>query len=85
MTVRQEISAVAIRPEIAALLRVKSGSPGLQMLRRYTSTQNETFDVTISIHPADRYQYTMQLGLAYSTGPVGLAPETGSTPRGLER
>lgn len=65
-SVRQEISAVAITPDVAALLRVQAGSPGLSLVRQYLSTQDEIFEVTISVHPADRYQYTMQLDLAFS-------------------
>ena len=74
-TVRQEISAVAIAPEIATHLRVPGGSPGLSVLRSYLSTAEEIFEVALSIHPADRYKYTMQLALAFSTGPLGLATE----------
>jgi DNA-binding GntR family transcriptional regulator len=80
MTVRQEISAVAIRADVASHLHVKSGSPGLQIVRRYISTKDEEFEVAISIHPADRFQYTMQLDLAYSTGGgIALAPEEEGT------
>ena len=76
LSVRQEISAVAISEPVANLLRVPVGSPGLSVLRQYISTQKEVFEVALSIHPADRYHYTTQLELAYSTGPIGLAPET---------
>jgi DNA-binding GntR family transcriptional regulator len=65
-SVRQQISAVAITGEKATLLRVPVGSPGLSVLRQYFSTDGEIFEVALSIHPADRYQYTMQLDLAYS-------------------
>jgi DNA-binding GntR family transcriptional regulator len=65
-TVRQEISAVAITGDMAADLRVANGSPGLSVLRQYVSTQNEIFEVTVSVHPADRYHYTMQLDLSYA-------------------
>jgi DNA-binding GntR family transcriptional regulator len=81
-TVRQEISAVAITPDLAGVLRVPAGSPGLSVVRRYLSTQDEMFEVALSVHPADRYQYTMQLDLAYSTGPLGLAPEASGTAGG---
>ncbi len=75
LVVRQEISATAIPANIATQLRVIPGSPGLSILRRYLSTQDEIFEVAFSVHPADRYKYTMQLDLAYSTGPVGLSSE----------
>ena len=66
-TVRQEISAVAITGEMAAALRVPVGTPGLSVLRQYVSTANEIFEVSVSVHPADRYHYTMQLDLSYAS------------------
>lgn len=67
-TVRQEIRAVAIAGEMAGLLRVAPGSPGLSVQRQYFSTQNEIFEVSVSVHPADRYHYTMQLDLSLGRG-----------------
>lgn len=65
-TLKQEISAVAIAPDIAAHLRVPAGSPGLSIIRHYVSTEDEVFEVSVSIHPADRYHYTMRLDLAFA-------------------
>jgi len=70
-SVRQEISAMAITGEMATLLHVKTGSPGLSVLRQYFSTQDEIFEVTLSVHPADRYHYTMQLDLSLERGHAG--------------
>ncbi len=84
LTVRQEISAVAIAPAVAAHLRVPANSPGLAMLRTYLSTANEIFEVALSIHPSHRYKYTMQLDRTYSTGPLGLASETSGSSSGSE-
>lgn len=67
LSVKQEIRAVAITGEMAVLLKVKGGSPGLAVHRQYISTQNETFEVSVSIHPADRYHYSMQLDLSYAS------------------
>jgi DNA-binding GntR family transcriptional regulator len=66
-SVRQEISAVAIPAGVAGPLRVAAGSVGLSVLRQYLSTSDEVFEVTISVHPADRYRYTMQLDLAFAS------------------
>lgn len=85
MTVRQEIGAVGISPDVAGHLRVPAASPGLSILRRYLSTANEIFEVALSIHPADRYKYTMQLDLTYSTGALGLATESPGSSSGSER
>ena len=62
-TVRQEIAGVAIERSVAVLLRVEPGSVGLSVRREYVSTRDEIFEVSISIHPADRYRYRMQLDL----------------------
>jgi GntR family transcriptional regulator len=70
-SVRQEISAVAISGEMASVLRVTAGSPGLSVLRQYFSTQDDIFEVTLSVHPADRYHYTMQLDLSLGRRQVG--------------
>lgn len=75
-SVRQEISAVAIAGEMASALRVQAGSPGLSVLRQYVSTQGEVFEVSVSIHPADRYHYTMQLELSLGPGETS-GPEPG--------
>jgi DNA-binding GntR family transcriptional regulator len=65
--IRQDISAVSIGTEVAGLLRVPVRSVGLSVAREYVSTAGEVFEVTISIHPADRYHYSMQLDLAYAS------------------
>ncbi len=72
-SVRQEISAVAISGEMASLLRVPSGSPGLSVQRQYLSTQDDVFEVSLSVHPGDRYHYTMQLDLSLGRRHVGAA------------
>jgi DNA-binding GntR family transcriptional regulator len=66
MTVRQEIAAVSIEGGVALALRTAPSSVGLSVLRQYLSTEQEVFEVSLSVHPADRYRYTMQLDLAYS-------------------
>ena len=61
----QEITALAIDPAVAALLKVAPGSPGLAIVRHYLGSDGVSFEVTLSIHPAERYRYSMQLDLAY--------------------
>lgn len=70
-SVRQEISAVAVSGEMASLLHVPAGSPGLSVLRQYLDTQDAIFEVTLSVHPGDRYHYTMQLDLSLGRRRVG--------------
>jgi len=65
--IRQDISAISIGSDVAKLLRVPAKSVGLSVVREYVSTHGDVFEVTISIHPADRYHYSMQLDLAYAS------------------
>jgi DNA-binding GntR family transcriptional regulator len=63
--VRQEISAVAIPDEAAAALKVKPGSSGLAIVRHYFGPEERVFEVTMSIYPADRFRYSVELNLEY--------------------
>jgi DNA-binding GntR family transcriptional regulator len=61
--VRQEISAMAIPAEAARALDVKAGSSGLAILRHYVDTGDRVFEVTMSLYPADRFRYSVELKL----------------------
>jgi DNA-binding GntR family transcriptional regulator len=63
--VRQEISAMAIPAEAARALKVKSGSSGLALLRHYVGTDDKVFEVTMSLYPANRFRYSVELKLEY--------------------
>ena len=56
-----EISASAIPARMARALKVKSGSPALTVIRRYTGTRSGLFEITVSVHPENRYTYSMDL------------------------
>ena len=45
----------------AKLLGAVPGSPGMRVVRRYYSLENEPFEVTVNIYPANRYTYKMHL------------------------
>lgn len=59
--VRQTISAVSIPARIARALGVENGAPALKIIRRYIDRNGETFETTVSIHPADRYTCSIVL------------------------
>ena len=63
--VRQEISAMAIPAEAARALKVKSGSSGLALLRHYVGADDKVFEVTMSLYPANRFRYSVELRLEY--------------------
>lgn len=56
-----DISVSRVAPDIAAELQVKAGSPALRVVRRYTGASGDPFEVTISIHPENRYTHRIKL------------------------
>ena len=63
--VRQEIGAMAIPKEAAQALRVKPGSSGLVILRHYVGNDDTVFEITMSVYPANRFRYSVELRLEY--------------------
>ena len=63
--VRQEISAIAIPASAAKALKVRAGSSGLAILRHYVGDDGKVFEVTMSIYPADRFRYSVELRLEH--------------------
>jgi GntR family transcriptional regulator len=63
VTVRQEVAATAIPAEVAAILAVDSGSPGLLVERQYVGESGRVFEITKSIYPAGRFRYSSELHL----------------------
>lgn len=63
--VRQEISAMAMPAEAARALKAKAGSFGLAILRHYVGTDERVFEVTMSLYPADRFRYSVELKLEF--------------------
>ena len=59
--IKQTIAAIGIPEQVAEKLKAEPGAHALEMTRRYFDGAGEAFMVTISIHPADRYQYVMRL------------------------
>ncbi|BCH62471.1 GntR family transcriptional regulator (plasmid) [Agrobacterium vitis] len=59
--IEQTLSASAIPAETAEKLLASTGQPALEITRRYYFGGNDLAEVTISIHPADRFQYTSRL------------------------
>jgi len=59
--VEQRVSALAMPPEIARALDVEPHKPALMTRRRYYAGGNAPFEISLSIHPGDRYAYTQRL------------------------
>jgi GntR family transcriptional regulator len=56
-----EISATLVTKEVASVLKVPAGSAGLNVVRRYAGSDGKVFEVTISVHAAQRYTYNFHL------------------------
>jgi len=59
--IRQNISAVGVPEPIAEPLKAPAGAHALSIRRQYLFNSNDMAEVSISIHPADRYHYTSRL------------------------
>lgn len=66
--VRQMISAVPMPSSLAPRLCVPTGSPALQIERRYFAHATDPVEIAVSIHPGDRFIYSMTLTSTGSTG-----------------
>jgi DNA-binding GntR family transcriptional regulator len=59
--VHQEISAIALSPELAGILQIGTGAPALQMQRSYTTSDGEVAQVTVNTHPAAGFRHSMTM------------------------
>jgi GntR family transcriptional regulator len=59
--IRQEIRGKLISPALASALSSKSGSAGLEVVRFYDDTAGETIEISVSVHPADRFTVVTRL------------------------
>lgn len=59
--IEQRVSALAMPAEIAAALDVDAGAPALLTRRRYFASDTAPFEITLSVHPGDRYAHTQRL------------------------
>lgn len=59
--IRQDIRAVGVSNDMAEPLKVAPGAHALAIRRQYLFSSNEIAEVSLSIHPADRYSYSTRL------------------------
>ncbi|HWT36940.1 MAG TPA: GntR family transcriptional regulator [Paraburkholderia sp.] len=60
-SVRQEIRAIGVPDNLAEPLGVKPDSHALEIVRRYLDSRGLVFEATVSVFPADRYSYALEL------------------------
>ncbi len=59
--IRQEIKALCLTKAMAGELKADAGSAALKVTRRYLDASDELFEISVSIHPADRFTFAMEL------------------------
>jgi DNA-binding GntR family transcriptional regulator len=59
--VEQQIDAVTLGREHARLLEVAEGTPALRVIRRYYVTGRRLVELSINLHPANRFSYNMRI------------------------
>jgi GntR family transcriptional regulator len=57
----QEISIATLPSGVARRLHSESGSPAMKIIRRYTAHEVGLFEVSVTVHPADRFRYAVRL------------------------
>lgn len=59
--VRQEIRAIGVPPRIAKQLVTEPDGHALEITRHYVDENGIVFEATVSVFPADRFTYSLQL------------------------
>lgn len=59
--IQQNVQAVNVSPEMAARLQIPAGTAALEIVRRYLDSTGVAFEISISIHPAERFSVSMRL------------------------
>lgn len=59
--VEVDMFASAASNRLAEALDIAPGTPAMTIIRRYTGRDNRVFEVSISVHPADRFTYSIAL------------------------
>lgn len=59
--IRQEIHGMCLPPALAAELQAEPGSAALKVIRRYLDAADEVFEISVSVHPADRFSFAMEM------------------------
>lgn len=62
--IRQDIEAVVVPREHAEALRAEAGAPALKITRHYIDPADQVFEISVSLHPADRFKFSMEMNRA---------------------
>ncbi|MEY5097939.1 MAG: hypothetical protein RJA36_658 [Pseudomonadota bacterium] len=59
--IRQEVDAISMPAQLAAVLQAEVGSPALRITRRYFDATGALLEISRSIHPANRFTFLMEM------------------------
>ncbi|PXW16374.1 GntR family transcriptional regulator [Paraburkholderia caballeronis] len=59
--IQQNVNAVIVSPDMAQKLNVEAGTAALEIVRRYLDAAGVAFEISVSVHPADRFSMSMTL------------------------
>jgi DNA-binding GntR family transcriptional regulator len=59
--VHQEISATLVSAAFAEVFKIKAGSPALELLRAYKSSDGKLIQATLSTHPGSNFRSVMTM------------------------
>ncbi len=59
--IQQEIRAITVSDALAGSLQVKPGAAALKIVRRYLDAAGQVFEVSNTVHPAERFAVSMRL------------------------
>lgn len=60
--IHQDVRAFAVSdPAMAEALKLEVGASALKIVRRYLDASGEVFEISLSVHPADRFSVSMKL------------------------
>jgi len=67
-SVEVDFRAGLVHDKAAALLEVDAGTPSLTLVRRYVGRGKRQFEISVSEHPADRFDYSIELKRGWQSG-----------------
>jgi len=59
--IQQNVQAVNVSAEMAARVQMEVGTAALEIVRRYIDSSGVAFEVSVSVHPAERFSVSMRL------------------------
>jgi GntR family transcriptional regulator len=59
--IQQEIGGMCLPKSLAGELQAEPGAAALKIVRRYLDSADQVFEISVSVHPADRFSFSMEM------------------------